>query len=93
MHSTHSVGQANSDGSDILQDALNEELAHWTAVEADAVRECRARQGGSTGAVPISAPAAVQPPAPPPLGGHPVWRADSLGASTSEVTPRCRRLP
>lgn len=65
MHSMHSVGQANSDGSDILQDALNEELAHWTAVEADAVRECRARQGGSTGAVPISAPAAAQPPAPP----------------------------
>lgn len=65
MHSTHSVGQANSDGSDILQDALNAELAHWTAVEADAVRECRARQGGSTGGVPISAPAAAQPPAPP----------------------------
>lgn len=61
MHSTHSVGQAASDGSDILQ----AELAHWTTVEAEAVREYHARQGGSTGAALIAAPALAQPPAPP----------------------------
>src|SRR5574340_857283 len=65
MQSTHSVGHAASGGSDILQDDLNAELAHWTEVEADAVRECHARQGGSGGNPVKTAPAAPQPPAPP----------------------------
>jgi len=52
MHSTHSVGQAASDGSENLQ-AAPPPLQHGQ----------HAGQGGNTGAVPIAAPAAAAGPA------------------------------
>lgn len=67
MHSTHSVGQAVSDGSDILQ----AELAHWTAVEAEVRAYAlalqhgqHAGQGGNGEQHANAAPAPAQPPAP-----------------------------
>lgn len=69
-----SMGQPSTVIQDEMLEDLHAELAHWTAVEADAVRDCHARQGGSTGAVPIAAPAAAQPPAsalPAPAFGWP----------------------
>lgn len=68
------VRQPSADGSDILQDDLHAELAHWTAVLHSLLAAQQASQGGSTGTVPIVAPAAAQPPAsalPAPAFGWP----------------------
>ena len=64
----HTVGQPSPVIQDEMPGDLYAELAHWTAVEAEvrayALRAAQqASQGGSTGAVPIVAPAAAQPPA------------------------------
>ncbi|HHK5321900.1 TPA: DUF3987 domain-containing protein [Pseudomonas aeruginosa] len=90
MHSTHSVGQAASDGSDILQ----AELAHWTAVEAEAVREYQARQGGSTGAALIAAPAAAVGPAPARKEGQLAWPPGIAGSIANLIyTSSMRPVP
>ncbi len=76
MHSTHSVGQANSDGSDNLQCQFDTDDADWYIMQCafdagldpnETLRDVRAAQvvqrasqGGSAGAVPITAPAALQ---------------------------------
>lgn len=93
----HTVGHAASGGSDILQADLAEELEHWNQVEADAVRAYHARaaqqasQGGSTGAVPIAAPAVAQPPTsalPPPAFGWPPGLVGRIAQFIYHAAPR-----
>jgi hypothetical protein len=77
MHSTHSVGQATSGGSENFHRQFDPDDADWYIMQCAfdagldphgtvrAVRAAQAGQGGNTDAVPIAAPAPAQPPAPP----------------------------
>lgn len=107
MHSTHSVGQANSGGSDNLRCQFDNDDADWYIMQCafdagldphETVRNVRAAQaaqrasqGGSTGAVPITTPAAAQPPAlamPSPAFGWPPGVAGQIAQFIYQAAPR-----